>query len=190
MRGRDVLQVLAIERQAFPDDPWTTVTAKGWLARALRGGRARPAPRLAEFIRFIRLNEAINLVKLVRLLVLGQPPGLRYVVAEAEDCEVAGYACLSVADGAEASIPLLAVRSDRQGQRVGTDLLTELIAMATEAGCREVSLFVRADNSRARHLYRRTGFSEADVRPGFYQPSGTGAVVMRLPIPGPGEDRL
>ena len=187
MCGSDVWQVLAIERQAFPDDPWTSLTVNGWLARATRAGRARHAARIARFIRFIRLNETVNLVKLIRVLMLDRPKGLRYVVAEAEDGEIAGYACLS-AQGAEATIPMIAVQPDQQRRRIGTDLLTELIAMAAAGGCRDISLFVRADNSRARRLYRRTGFTEAGIQPGFYQPSGTDAVVVRLSIPTPGEN--
>ena len=187
LRRESVLMHLAIERQAFPDDPWTALTVNGWLARATRAGRARHATRIARFIRFIRLNETVNLVKLIRLLMLDQPTGLRYVVAEAEDGEIAGYACLS-AHGAEATIPMIAVRPDRQRRRIGTDLLMELIAMAAAGGCRDISLFVRADNSRARRLYRRTGFTEAGIQPGFYQPSGTDAVVVRLSIPTPGEN--
>jgi [ribosomal protein S18]-alanine N-acetyltransferase len=183
MRGRDVRQVLGIERQAFPDDPWTPESGHGWLTRATRGGQARHARRLAGLIRFVRLNQAGSLVRHVRLLALNQPPGRRYIVAEADGGEVAGFACLDVADGAEASIPVIAVRPDRQGQRIGTNLLTELITMATAEGCRGVSLYVRADNPGGRRLYRRTGFAEMTVRPGFYQPSGTDAVVMRLSVP-------
>ena len=188
MCGRDVWQVLAIERQAFPDDPWTALTVNGWLARATRAGRARHATRIARFIRFIRLNETVNLVKLIRLLLLDQPTGLRYVVAEAADGEIVGYACLS-AHGTEATIPMIAVRPDSQRRRIGTDLLMELIAMAAAGGCHDISLFVRADNSRARRLYGRTGFTEAGIQPGFYQPSGTDAVVVRLlSIATPGEN--
>jgi amino acid adenylation domain-containing protein len=186
MRGRDVRQVLGIEREAFPVDPWTPESVHGWLARATRGGRARHATRLASLIRFVRLNQAGSLIRLIRLLVLNQPPSLRYIVAEADGGEIAGYACLSAAGGAEASIPMIAVRAHRQGQKVGTELLTELITMASAGGCRSISLYVRADNSRARRLYRRTGFTEVAVQPGFYQPSGTDAVVMRLPVPKPG----
>lgn len=183
LRFRDVLQVLAMERQAFPDDPWTAVTVKGLLARATRGGQIRHATRLARFIGFLRFNQAISLAKLVRLLVLDRPSGLSYIVAEAEQGEIAGYACISGAAGGNASIPLLAVRPDRQGQKIGTGLLMELVAIAMEAGYRDISLYVRADNSRARRLYHRTGFTEAGILPDFYQPSGTDAVMMRLPLP-------
>ena len=42
-------------------------------------------------------------------------------------------------------------------------------------------------NARARLLYRRTGFNEVGVRPGYYQPSGADAIVMCLRIPRPAE---
>jgi amino acid adenylation domain-containing protein len=188
MRLRDVWPVLAIERQAFPEDPWTSMTVKGWLARATRRGQARHATRIARFIRFMRLNEAISLIKVIRLLVLDRPSDVSYVAAEAEDGKIVGYACLTAAPGREASIPLIAVRPDRQGQKIGTALLMDLIATATAAGCRDICLYVRADNSRASRLYRGTGFTKVGILPGFYQPSGTDAVVMRLPLPEPGPE--
>lgn len=185
IRCRDVLQVLAIEWQAFPDDPWTEVTGEGWLARVTRNGRARHAAGLARLIRSTHIFQVIGLLKLVRLLVLGQPPDLSYIVAEEEDGEIAGYACLWTAGGREASIPMIAVRPDRQGQKIGTDLLLSLIDRAAVSGYGYVSLCVRADNCGARRLYQRTGFAEVGIRPGFYQPSGTDAVMMRLPASGP-----
>jgi ribosomal-protein-alanine N-acetyltransferase len=35
------------------------------------------------------------------------------------------------------------------------------------------------DNPRASGLYQRRGFAEIGVRRGYYQPSGTDAIVMR-----------
>ena len=75
------------------------------------------------------------------------------------------------------------MRDDHQGEGIGTALLTDLIAAAAARGCRDVFLDVRADNSRARLLYRRAGFTEVGVRPGYYQPSGADAIVMRLRMP-------
>lgn len=184
IRVRDVPRVLAIEWEAFPDDPWTSATGKGWLARMTRDGRCRHAARLARLIRSARIHQAIGLAKLIRLLVLDQPPDLSYIVAEAEDGEIAGYACLCASAG-EASIPMIAVRPARQGQKIGTDLLMSLIDMAAVGGYGHISLCVRADNHGARRLYRRTGFAEVGIRPGFYQPSGTDAVMMRLAASGP-----
>ena len=187
-RGRDVRQVLAIEWQAFPDDPWTALTRKGWLARVTRGGRARHATALARLIRFMHVTQAYTLVKLILLLVRDQQEGLNYFVAETKDGEIAGYACLSPAAGGEAHVSMCAVRADRRGQMIGTKLLIELIAIATARGCQHVSLYVRADNPRARRLYQRLGFTEVGVQPGFHQPSGTDAIVMRMPLPGPGDN--
>jgi hypothetical protein len=46
-----------------------------------------------------------------------------------------------------------------------------------------VFLEVRADNERAQRLYRWWGFTEVGIRRGYYQPSGTDAIVMRLDLP-------
>jgi ribosomal protein S18 acetylase RimI-like enzyme len=78
---------------------------------------------------------------------------------------------------------MIAVRPDRRGEGIGTALLDRLLTTAAARGCREVLLCVRADNPRARELYRRTGFTETGVRPGFYQPSGADAIVMRVSCP-------
>jgi [ribosomal protein S18]-alanine N-acetyltransferase len=39
---------------------------------------------------------------------------------------------------------------------------------------------VRADNSAALALYERAGFTVVNRRRGYYQPSGTDAVIMRV----------
>ena len=42
---------------------------------------------------------------------------------------------------------------------------------------------VRVDNQRAQRLYERFGFRPVGFRKAYYQPSGTDALVMRLPDP-------
>jgi ribosomal protein S18 acetylase RimI-like enzyme len=79
-------------------------------------------------------------------------------------------------------VQMIAVPSDR-GEGIGTALLDRLLATATARGCREVVLYVRADNPRAQEMYRRTGFTETGARPGLYQPSGTDAIVMLVSCP-------
>jgi ribosomal-protein-alanine N-acetyltransferase len=49
-----------------------------------------------------------------------------------------------------------------------------------------VFLEVRVDNHRAQLLYQRRGFVEIGIRRGYYQPSGTDALVMRLSLDRPG----
>lgn len=114
---------------------------------------------------------------------LAQPETRYYIVAEANGV-IAGYAGLSAAGG-QADVQTIAVLAEWQGMGIGRALLSELIATARARGCREVFLDVRVDNKRAQRLYRRTGFTEIGVRRGYYQPSGTDALVMRLPIPSP-----
>jgi ribosomal-protein-alanine acetyltransferase len=186
LRAGDLREVLAIERQVFPEDPWTLATAKGWLARSPLGGQARNAVRLEQLIRLIRLSEIINLVRLAGFAAL-RWPATRYCIVADADGTIAGYACLNAVAGGKGDVQTIAVRGDRQGEGIGTALLADLIATAAARECHDVFLDVRADNARARLLYRRTGFNEVGVRPGYYQPSGADAIVMCLRIPRPAE---
>jgi ribosomal protein S18 acetylase RimI-like enzyme len=188
IRLGDLRAVLAIERQAFPDDPWTLDTAGGRLARSPLGRRARWSARLARLIRFGRLTEAVLCARLACAVLLRRPADRRYLVADAGGA-VSGYACLNVVVATAAGsgsgsgeVQAIAVRGDREGLGIGTALLAALIATAADLGCRDVVLCVRAGNARAHELYLRTGFAEAGLRRRYYQPSGTDAVVMRLPL--------
>ena len=91
---------------------------------------------------------------------------------------VAGYAGL-LAAGTQGDVLTLAVAGDRWGQGTGSALLEALLAEAARRGCTEVFLEVRTDNDRAQRLYRRYGFTRIGIRRGYYQPSGTDALVMR-----------
>jgi [ribosomal protein S18]-alanine N-acetyltransferase len=115
---------------------------------------------------------------------LGQQPASRlYLVAE-DDGQLVGYAGL-LAAGGQADVLTIAVDTARWGRGVGSALLRELLAEATVRGCTEVFLEVRADNARAQRLYHWWGFADVGIRRGYYQPSGTDAVVMRRPLTGP-----
>jgi ribosomal-protein-alanine N-acetyltransferase len=108
-----------------------------------------------------------------------QPASRRlYLVAEQENALI-GYAGMMFTGGPQADVVTLAVVPDRWGRGTGTALLTALVDEAEKRGCAEVLLEVRVDNPRARQLYLRHGFTEIGIRRGYYQPSGTDAVVMR-----------
>jgi ribosomal-protein-alanine N-acetyltransferase len=132
--------IMALERELFPDDAWTS--------EMFAGEFAQPASR--------------------RL----------YLVAENGD-KLIGYAGMMFTGGSQADVVTLAVNPARWGEGIGTALLTALVGEAASRGCTEVLLEVREDNSRARRLYLRHGFSEIGIRRGYYQPSGVDAVVMR-----------
>jgi ribosomal-protein-alanine N-acetyltransferase len=99
-----------------------------------------------------------------------------------DDDAVVGYAGLAVNPPDEGWINNIAVRRDRQRAGIGRALLDDLIAEATRRGVRHLLLEVAADNAPAQRLYASYGFEAVGVRRGYYQPSNTDAVVMRVDI--------
>lgn len=114
-----------------------------------------------------------------------------YVVAEAADGRLAGYAGLSAVAGT-GDVTTIGVTARHQGTGLGARLLTDLLRRATAFECHEILLEVRVDNTPAQRLYGRFGFEAIGVRRGYYQPGDVDALVMRLadpasvPVPGPG----
>jgi [ribosomal protein S18]-alanine N-acetyltransferase len=113
---------------------------------------------------------------------LAEQPRSRYYVVADDDGVITGYAGLLLA-AAQADVLTLAVAADHWGQGIGTALLRALLAEAERRRCTQVFLEVRVDNERAQRLYRRYGFTEIGIRKGYYQPSGTDALVMRRDSP-------
>jgi ribosomal-protein-alanine N-acetyltransferase len=109
----------------------------------------------------------------------------RYIVAEAADGRIVGYAGLAAVAGT-GDVQSIAVAREHWGTGLGARLLTELLRTATAAECREVLLDVRVDNARAQRLYQRFGFEPIGIRKGYYQPGSVDAVVMRLSDPAAG----
>jgi [ribosomal protein S18]-alanine N-acetyltransferase len=112
-----------------------------------------------------------------------QPASRYYLIAEDPDGTVVGYAGL-LAAGGQADVLTIAVSTAHWGRGIGSQLLEELLTEAVRRGCTEVFLEVRADNLRAQRLYQWWGFAEVGLRPGYYQPSGTDAIVMRRELAG------
>jgi ribosomal-protein-alanine N-acetyltransferase len=115
-----------------------------------------------------------------------QPKSRHYLVAD-DGGTVAGYGGL-LAAGTQGDVLTLAVAGDRWGRGTGSALLEALLAEAARRGCTEVFLEVRTDNARAQQLYRRYGFTQIGLRRGYYQPSGTDALVMRKDLGHDGGD--
>jgi ribosomal-protein-alanine N-acetyltransferase len=90
---------------------------------------------------------------------------------------VLGYAGLCVYPD-DAWVQNIAVRKSSQGRGIGPALLDELLAEAVRRGAPQISLEVAADNPVAQSLYEKRGFSTIGIRRGYYQPSGTDALVM------------
>ncbi|HSZ49076.1 MAG TPA: ribosomal protein S18-alanine N-acetyltransferase [Streptosporangiaceae bacterium] len=109
---------------------------------------------------------------------LSQQPATRYYLVAEEDEALVGYAGL-LAAGEQADVLTIAVATSQWGQGIGSRLLAALLAEARQRDCTEMFLEVRADNLRAQRLYKWFGFAEIGIRRGYYQPSGTDAIVMR-----------
>jgi ribosomal-protein-alanine N-acetyltransferase len=157
----DLVDVIALEHELFPDDPWTPETFADEVAQP-------PESRLY----LIAEAEAGD----------GGVPDSDIVSGRgaANGLVMVGYAGLMfVPGGAQADVLTIAVRSAYWGRGIGSALLDALVTAARDRGRTEMFLEVRADNPRAHGLYLRRGFGELGVRRGYYQPSGVDAIVMR-----------
>jgi len=100
-------------------------------------------------------------------------PGRRFVVAEAG--EVLGYA-VSMSLGDVVDLQRIGVRPNRQRSGVAAALLDDLLTHPGDAD--RMLLEVSAANRPAIAFYVRSGFTQIDVRPGYYR-DGSDALVMR-----------
>jgi [ribosomal protein S18]-alanine N-acetyltransferase len=162
MTRADLPAVLRLEHDLFGDEAWS----EAMLVSELDGAEASG--------RYYLVAEDT------------QPAGNGSCARPAEDSgRLVGYAGLLSPDGGQADVLTMAVARERWGQRVGARLLDALVAEAARRGCTDVFLEVRVDNDRAQRLYRSRGFAEIGIRRGYYQPSGTDALVMQLSLPRP-----
>jgi ribosomal-protein-alanine N-acetyltransferase len=103
----------------------------------------------------------------------------RYLVETDEAGVLCGYAGLCAYAPHEAYIQTMAVAPKARNRGLGQQMLGELLDEARRRHCPHVDLEVRADNEPAIRLYERNRFTRIGVRHGYYQPSGTDALVMR-----------
>jgi ribosomal-protein-alanine N-acetyltransferase len=161
MLPADLVDVIALEHELFPDDPWTPEMFADEVAQP-------PESRLY----LIAEAEAGDGGVADSDIVSGR--------GAANGLVMAGYAGLMfIPGGMQADVLTIAVRSAYWGRGIGSALLDALVTTARDRGCTEMFLEVRADNPRAHGLYLRRGFEELGVRRGYYQPSGVDAIVMR-----------
>jgi [ribosomal protein S18]-alanine N-acetyltransferase len=145
----DLADVLALEQDLFPDDPWT--------------------PQM--------FAEEVVLPPDSRLYLVAEAEGLPPADDGPVMAGYAGM--MFVPGGVQADVLTIAVARAYWAHGIGSALLGALLEAAAGRGCTEVFLEVREDNPRARGLYRRRGFEEIGIRRGYYQPSGVDAIVMR-----------
>jgi ribosomal-protein-alanine N-acetyltransferase len=105
-----------------------------------------------------------------------------FLVAESDDA-IVGYAIAHHLPGNDvADIHNIAVIADQRGQGIGSRLLDDLIHWCEARQPDAIMLEVRADNEPAQSLYVSRGFHAISTRPGYYQPAGVDALVMRRAV--------
>ena len=99
------------------------------------------------------------------------------IVAEYEG-EFAGYADIwTVLD--EADLNSIAVRVDFRRKGIGDAIMLAMIEMLSTSGVATINLEVRVSNMPAIKLYKKYGFNECGVRPGYYLDNGEDALIMK-----------
>lgn len=82
----------------------------------------------------------------------------------------------------EADIARVAVLKESRKQGVGSELMKELKKVGQEQELKKLLLDVRRSNTAARAFYKKHGFTEDGVRPGFYEKPEEDAVLMSCEI--------
>ncbi|MEW6666402.1 MAG: GNAT family N-acetyltransferase [Thermodesulfobacteriota bacterium] len=99
----------------------------------------------------------------------------------------AGFAMIgrpspSAQAGPVAELLAIAVEPHYQAMGVGRLLLRKMEETAVRIHIRRLFLHTATENTRARRLFTRCGYSAAEVKPGFY-PAGQDAVLMFKDLP-------
>ena len=192
MTRADLPAVLRLEHDLFGDEAWSEAMLASELEGAEASGRyylVAEDPRQAGHTRQAgdtRPAEDARQPGDIQPAADTRPAGNTQPTRHAAGTgQLAGYAGLLSPGGGQADILTMAVARERWGQRIGAQLLDALVAEAARRGCTDVFLEVRVDNDRAQRLYRSRGFTQIGIRRGYYQPSGTDALVMQLSLSRP-----
>lgn len=106
---------------------------------------------------------------------IGRPQSLDLVVVRSD--EVLGY-CMTSKQADVWHILNICVREDGRGKGIGGRLLDELFVRADRRPHAGYTLEVRVSNFVAIRLYRRKGFTDYGIRPGYYSNNHEDALVM------------
>ncbi len=160
----DLDAIMALETATFPDDAWSREQMREELVAPHRHYLVAERPRGAH----------------------AHGTGPADAAISADRAAIDGYAGLFAPAGSgQGDIQTIAVAAPSRRAGLGRMLMLALIAEARRRAVTELFLEVRADNPGAEHLYAALGFERIAVRPGYYQPAGVDAIVMRLIIPEP-----
>lgn len=145
-----------------------------------RAHRAR-LEQLTAATGLFRPDEVAIAVELLEESVAGSED-YRFVGAFAGD-DLMGYACWGATPGTQGTWDLywIVVDPARQGEGIGTQLLTEVEKRLTAEGCRLVVVETssRADYAATRRFYERRGYTRAATIPGYYGPGDDLVIYLK-----------
>ena len=100
----------------------------------------------------------------------------KYLVAKIDN-NVVGYVGIwFVVD--EGHITNVAVHEDYRGQKIGDQLIKELVQVCKNNKIISMTLEVRASNVVAQNLYKKYGFKMAGIRKEYYSNNKEDAIIM------------
>ena len=99
------------------------------------------------------------------------------IVAEDGEKNICGYVVMYISFD-EGEITNVAVAPAYRGQKISSALMEAAGHMAAERGVTRIVLEVRAHNTPAIGLYRKTGFAELGIRKNFYEDPVEDARIM------------
>lgn len=99
------------------------------------------------------------------------------VVPEIQKDRVVGYGGMWIIID-EAHITNVAIEPEFRGKQLGEMLMKGLMRLAKAKNALNMTLEVRISNSTAQNLYKKLGFVESGVRPGYYVDTNEDAIIM------------
>jgi ribosomal-protein-alanine N-acetyltransferase len=155
MRKEDIAQITEIDHEAFP-----TMWPPANYERELNTPLAH----------YIVVHEGSLTIE--ETGGTGKPP-------PADEQYIVGFAGIwMMAD--EAHLTNIAVRRSHRRRGIGELLLISIINLALELDARILTLEVRASNISAQSLYHKYGFSQINIRQGYYTDNKESALVMAI----------
>lgn len=100
----------------------------------------------------------------------------KYIVAEMDNKVVAYGGIWFIID--EGHITNIAVHEKYRGLGISNKIVEGLIDLCIDRSIRAMTLEVRKSNEIAKSLYKKYGFEECGIRPGYYADDKEDAIIM------------
>jgi ribosomal-protein-alanine N-acetyltransferase len=105
------------------------------------------------------------------------PADVNIILMKNRNSRIIGYGGFwQIVDDAE--IMNIAIHPEWRRLHLAGELLTAMVESAKARKLNTMSLEVRTGNQAAFNLYRRFGFEQSGIRPGYYSDNGEDAIIM------------